>query len=107
MSFFKKYSDKLYLKQWGIGLSKGNLADMIRNKKFDLSFQWLELPGKSVSYADPFIFKTDDGQLNILFASVSSYALDGKISLMVCNDLLDPILEKIVLDTKDHLSYPF
>ena len=62
---------------------------------------------KAISHADPFIFKTDDGRINILFESVSTYSLDGKISLMVCNDLLDPVLEKVVLDTKDHLSYPF
>lgn len=107
MGFIKKYSDKLFLKQWGIGLSRGNLADIIRQKKFDLSFQWLTLEDKSVSYADPFIFKTDDGRINILFESVNSRSLDGKISLMICNELFDPILEKTILDTKDHLSYPF
>src|SRR5258706_2658297 len=107
MSFLKKYSDKLYLKQWGIGLAKGSFSDMIRSRKFDLRFQWLPLEDKSVSYADPFIFKTGDGRINILFENVSTYNLDGKISLLVCNDRLEPIEEKIVLDTKDHLSYPF
>jgi hypothetical protein len=80
---------------------------MIRNKKFDFRFQWLPLDDKAVSYADPFIFKTDDGRVNILFEHVSTYELDGRISLIVCNDRVDPVFEKIVLDTKDHLSYPF
>jgi hypothetical protein len=107
MSFIKKYSDKLYLKQWGIGFMKGNLADIIRHKKTDLSFDWFTLGDKGVSKADPFVFKTDDGRINILFEYVSTYNLDGRISLMVCNDQLEPVMEKIVLDTKDHLSYPY
>ncbi len=107
MGLIKKYSDKLYLKQWGIGFLKTNISDIIRNKRTDLSFEWMTLDDKSVSYADPFIFKTDDGRINILFESVSSYDLNGKISLMVCNDLLDPVMEKVVLDTNSHLSYPY
>jgi hypothetical protein len=106
MGLIKKYSDKLYLKQWGIGFLKGSMADIIRNKKTALRFEWMSLNNKTVSYADPFVFKTDDGRINILFESVSSYILDGKISLMVCNDNLEPVLEKVVLNTSDHLSYP-
>lgn len=106
MGLIKKYSNKLYLKQWGIGFLKANIADIIRNKKTDLSFEWMTLENKTISRADPFIFKTDDGRINILFESVSTYNLDGKISLMVCNDALEPVLEKCVLDTNDHLSYP-
>jgi hypothetical protein len=107
MGLIKKYSDKLYLKQWGIGFLKASIADIIRNKKTDLSFEWMSLEDKTISHADPFIFKTDDGRINILFESVSSYNLNGKISLMVCNDLLNPVLEKVVLDTNAHLSYPY
>jgi hypothetical protein len=106
MGLLKKYSDKLYLKQWGIGFLKGNIADIIRNKQNRLSFEWISLGNKTVSYADPFVFKTDDGRINILFESVSSYTLDGKISLMVCNNKLEPVFEKVVLDTNNHLSYP-
>lgn len=107
MSIIKKYTDKLYLKQWGIGLAKGDIAAMIRARKFDADIQWLPLDDKTVSYADPFIFRDDKGQINILFENVSSYQLNGKISLMVCNDHFEPLLEKTVLDTNDHLSYPF
>jgi hypothetical protein len=107
MSFVKKYTDKLYLKQWGLGFLKGSIADIIRTKKSDLSFEWMSLEDKNISQADPFIFKTDDGRINILFESMSSTNLNGKISLMVCNELMDPVLEKVVLDTNNHLSYPF
>ena len=105
MGLLKKYSDKLYLKQWGIGFLKGSMADIIRNKRTELSFEWMSLNNKTVSYADPFVFKTAGGRINILFENVSSYHLDGKISLMVCNDNFEPVLEKVVLDTNDHLSY--
>jgi hypothetical protein len=67
----------------------------------------MQLDGKTISHADPFIFKTDDGRINIIFESVSTYNLDGKISLIVLNDLLEPVLEKVVLDTNAHLSYPY
>ena len=107
MGLLKKYSDKLYLKQWGIGFLKGSMADIIRDKRTELSFEWMSLNNKNVSYADPFVFKTSDGRINILFENVSSYHLDGKISLMVCNDNFEPVLEKVVLDTNDHLSYPY
>jgi hypothetical protein len=107
MGLFKKYSDKLFLKQWGLGFMKGSIADIIRNKQTDLSFEWMPMDSPGISHADPFIFKTDDGRINILFESVSSYTLDGKISLMVCNNDLDPVWQEVVLDTKDHLSYPF
>ena len=107
MSIIKKYSDKLYLKQWGIGFLKASIADIIRTRRTDLSFEWMSLEDKTISHADPFVFKTDDGRVNILFESVSSYNLNGKISLMVCNDSLTPVMEKVVLNTNAHLSYPF
>ena len=106
MSLIKKYSDKLYLKQWGIGFLKANITDIIRQKKSNLSFEWMSLEDKTVSHADPFVFKSDDGRVNILFESVSSSNLNGKISLMVCDDSLAPVMEKVVLDTNSHLSYP-
>jgi hypothetical protein len=106
MSLIKKYSDKLYLKQWGIGFLKAGIADIIRNKRADLRFEWMSLEDKTISHADPFVFKADDGRINILFESVSSHNLNGKISLMVCSDSLAPVLEKVVLNTNSHLSYP-
>lgn len=107
MRFIKKYSDKLYLKQWGLGFLKADIRNIIRDKKTDLSFQWMPLTDKSVSHADPFIFKSDDGKINILYEKVSTYDLNGNISLMVCNELFQPVMDKVLLDTKSHLSYPY
>ncbi|MEI9912421.1 MAG: hypothetical protein WDO71_23890 [Bacteroidota bacterium] len=49
MGLIKKYSDKLFLKQWGIGFMKGSIADIIRNKKTKLSFEWMTLEDKTIS----------------------------------------------------------
>jgi hypothetical protein len=58
MGLIKKYSNKLYLKQWGIGFLRANMADIIRHKQTELSFEWMSLGDKTISRADPFVFKT-------------------------------------------------
>ncbi|MEO8406773.1 MAG: hypothetical protein ABI480_19320, partial [Chitinophagaceae bacterium] len=83
MSLWKKYSDKLYLKQWSIGFANGDMADIIRHKKTDLSVDWLSPESNKFSYADPFIFQSSNGQINVLYESVGTVGLDGKITLMV------------------------
>ena len=107
MGLFKKYSDKLYLKQWSIGFAKANLDELIRNKQSSLSIEWLSPESNKYSWADPFIFKTDDGQTHILYESVSTYGLDGKITLLTVDNQLKPVSQKLVLETEAHLSYPF
>src|SRR5688572_24858863 len=107
MGLFKKYSDKLYLKQWSIGFAKANLDELIRNKQSSLSIEWLSPESNKYSWADPFIFKADDGQTHILYESVSTYGLDGKITLLTVDNQLKPVSQKLVLETEAHLSYPF
>ena len=107
MSTLKKYSDWLFLKQWGLGFMKADIKEIIRARKNGFTFQWLPIADKNTSYADPFIFKTDDGHLNVLFESVTSFKLDGTISLMVCDGSFNTVTEKTVLNNHAHLSYPF
>ena len=107
MSILKKYSDKLYLKQWGLGFMKGDLKEIIRQRKNGFSFKWLPISDKNISYADPFIFKTSDGKVNVLFENVTSFELDGTISLMVCDESFNPVMEKTILNDRGHLSYPY
>jgi hypothetical protein len=107
MGSLKKYTDKLYLKQWGLGYLKASLADIIREKKSKLSFEWLPLNDTSTSWADPFIFRGPDKKVNILFESVSTVKLDGNISLLTCDDDMNIESEKVILDNGQHLSYPF
>lgn len=107
MSLWKKYSDKLFLKQWSIGFVKGNIEDLIREKKNNLPVQWLSPESNKFSYADPFIFRTDDGQTHVLFESVSTVGLDGKITLMTIDGQCNPVSQHTLLETEAHLSYPF
>ncbi|HEY6503106.1 MAG TPA: hypothetical protein VIZ28_03945, partial [Chitinophagaceae bacterium] len=107
MSTLKKYSDWLFLKQWGIGFMKGDIQEIIRKRKNGFSFQWLQVSDKNTSYADPFIFKSNDGHVNVLYESVTSFELDGTISLMVCDESFRAITEKTILNNRKHLSYPF
>lgn len=107
MSFWKKYSDKLFLKQWSIGFTKDSIKDIIRQKKNDLSIQWLTPESNKFSYADPFLFQADDGQVQVLFESVSTVSLDGKITLMSIDGQCNPVSQKTLLETEAHLSYPF
>lgn len=107
MGSIKKYTDKLYLKQWGLGFLRANLADIIRQKQSRLNFEWLPMKDSSLSWADPFVFKGQDGQVNILFESVSTVKLDGNISLLTCDEQMQPLSEKLLLNNGHHLSYPF
>lgn len=107
MGLLKKYSDKLYLKQWSIGFAKANMEELIRNKRNSLPIQWLSPESNKFSYADPFIFRTEDGQVHVLFESVSTVDLDGKITLMTIDNQLNPVAQKTLLATEAHLSYPF
>jgi hypothetical protein len=107
MGLWKKYSDKLYLKQWSIGFAKATMEELIRNKRNSLPIQWLLPESNKFSYADPFIFRTEDGQVHVLFESVSTVDLDGKITLMTIDKQLNPVSRKTLLETEAHLSYPF
>ncbi len=107
MGSIKKYTDKLYLKQWGLGYLRGNLADIIREKRTSLSFEWLPLPDSKTSWADPFILRSPEGKICVLFESVSTVKLDGNISLLQLDENMNPLSEKVILDNGYHLSYPF
>lgn len=109
MNYLKKYLDKLYLKQWNIGFVKGNMTmeDIIRQKKQNLSFEWMLLDNKYLSHADPFIFKAGDGLTGMLFEDFTTHQYDGKISLAILDKSLKPVFTKVVLEMDNHLSYPY
>ena len=69
---FKKIYHKLFcIMQWNIGISKGDIAQIIREKKFNLSFKWMPLNEAGKSIADPFLFRSKEGQLNIIYEEFS------------------------------------
>ncbi|MES1216421.1 MAG: hypothetical protein ABUT20_12970 [Bacteroidota bacterium] len=107
MNIFRKYYVKFFFKQWGIGVCTGNLEDIIRQKKNVFDFNWIEIKDKFISYADPFILKTDDGNFHLLFETFTSQMQDGKIALQVLDSELKLISEKLLLSESYHVSYPF
>lgn len=95
--------------QWNIGFAKGDIHEIIRNKKNELCFKWLPAKGNSDSIADPFILKTPDGKLNVLYEDFSMIDAEryGKIFLSTLDADFNPVFDKEILDTLTHTSYPF
>jgi len=101
-----KYIDKLFVKQWTIGVSRGNIGEIIRNKTFNLNIEWLPIKSINRFSADPFLFRKN-GSYNIFFEDFTFHDQYGKISVMTIDECFKQADYKILLDTKSHLSYPF
>jgi hypothetical protein len=95
--------------QWNIGFAKGNIEEVFKRKKNNLTFKWFEIDNPGRSIADPFIFKTNDGNINVLYEIFSMVNPEkyGKIELSILDADFVPIFNKEILDTKKHVSYPF
>ena len=98
---------KLYVKQWVIGLLYGDIREMIRTKSFNFKIKWLSVSSYYRFHGDPFLHKNSNGNLDILFEDFSLDENYGNISLMTLDQNLKITDQKILLDTKSHLSYPF
>lgn len=106
-SIYSKYIDKLFYKNWTIGICKGDIKEIIRNKTFDPDITWLFENSYDKYYADPFMIVSNDGKFRILHEEFP-YASDyGVLSLVTLDRDFKPIGYKTLLDTKSHLSYPF
>lgn len=107
MGLLKKVIDKLYLKQWGIGIFKGDIQEIIRNKITDFPIHWIPIPNRNLSYADPFFLDADASRIRILHEEMTSFKMDGVISLMELDGQFQVIGKKRMLKKQSHLSYPF
>lgn len=101
----KKLIDKLFIKQWSIGITNASIEDIIKNNISKKSFTWLPIKDNTRFFADPFVFKNPDGNIEIIFEDYSSYNY-GKISLASLNPQFSTISIKPLLDSGFHLSYP-
>jgi hypothetical protein len=106
MGFMKKYLSKLFFKQWSIGIAEYSIADIIRTKKTDLSFEWLKTDSIMQSFADPFVFISQNGETNIFAEQFTTGELDGKITLIAHNNTQGFSSPKTILQTESHFSYP-
>jgi len=92
--------------QWGIGFCRVNIKDVIRKKQLDGDFTWLAHNEKLQFIADPFIFRNQHNNINLLYEDFS-VERDGFIGLKVLDDQFNLIRQKKVLETGSHLSYPY
>ena len=99
--------NKLYVKQWVLGLVRADIKDIIRTRTFKQDINWLPLNLTDHFYGDPFLLKTDDDNLNILFEDFDFEQNYGNLSLMTLDNNFRQTDQKVLLDTKSHLSYPF
>ncbi|MBZ5855771.1 glucosamine inositolphosphorylceramide transferase family protein [Flavihumibacter profundi] len=107
MNFTEKILDKLYYKQWTIGIGKLSPEEFIREKKTDFHVKWLDLGNSMRFLADPFFAETKDGGLSILVEDFRSEFDYGILSLVnVKPDMKEPVIREI-MNTGSHLSYPF
>jgi hypothetical protein len=95
--------------QWNIGISRGDIKQIIRDKKCNLSFKWLPLNGSGKSIADPFLFRSKEGELNIIYEDFSMVDLNkyGTLEMFTLSEEFNIIAAQKILDTKSHISYPF
>jgi hypothetical protein len=99
----KKLFKKLfYFEQWNIGILNFDISKIFSE---DLKITWLESPRKYEFNADPFAFEID-GKKFIIYEKYSLFCKRGRIFLaeFTGNKIYH---QKLLLDNKKHLSYPF
>ena len=105
-AIMRKYLPKLFIQQWIVGVSRANMADIIRKKAFTADIDWIPAENAAMLYADPFLYRSNDG-IAILFEDCSMHDNDGKISVIKTGEGMNRAHHKVVLDTRSQLSYPF
>lgn len=106
MRLFNALIDKLYIKQWNIGLVRANIKDIIEKGQGDLKYHWLPAEKDTRFFADPFIFKNPDGNINVIYEDYTYSDQYGKISMTMVDKDFKPLMSRELLDTQSHLSYP-
>jgi hypothetical protein len=107
MSSKTEILNKLYVKQWVIGLVKADISEVIRTKTFRQNINWLEPGSPDHFYGDPFLLNVSKGELTILYEDFSFDDNYGNISMMILDKDMKEKGKKVLLDTGSHLSYPF
>jgi hypothetical protein len=100
-------NNRLFLKQWIIGIIQGDIADIIRNKNFSCDINWQPAEASNRVFADPFFISKEKDQYSLFIEDYTTDDHYGKIALINIGKNLKITNHRIVLDTKSHLSYPF
>lgn len=104
---YSRYIDKLFYKNWTIGICQGDIKQILRSRKFDPDITWLFANSYEKYYADPFIMISGNGEFKILHEEFPYQTDYGVLSLVTLDKNFRPVDYKNLLDTKSHLSYPF
>lgn len=104
---YSKYIDKLFYKNWTIGICRADIKDIIRKKSFDPDITWLFKNSYDKYYADPFIMKPVNDKIKVLHEEFPYDTDYGVISLVTLDKDFKQIGYKTLLDTGSHISYPF
>lgn len=107
MNIIQRILDKTYIKQWDIGLGKGDFEKILKKGLKNIAFTWIHPIGKTQVFADPFIISTDEKNIKILFENLDLRDGCGKISIATMDRLYNIEHIKPLLNTGKHLSYPF
>lgn len=109
MHLLSKLYFKLCVMEWGIGVARIDIKNIIREKKNNLEVSWLPMSSKTRSVADPFIFTAPGGAINILYEdfSMTDDSKYGTLRLVKLNEQLNIISDKEIMNVQSHLSYPF
>ncbi len=106
MNISRKTKNKLHIKQWNIGIAKGNFSDFLKNEKPRLKYKWICPKKKTRLFADPFIFNDKEGHYKIIYEDMCLIEGYGKLSVTTIDENLNIISSKLVLNTGKHISYP-
>jgi hypothetical protein len=98
--------EKLFVKQWTIGIAKGSVSNILNNELKELEFHWLDIKNPAEFVADPFVLTLPNGEIHV-FAEQLNQSSYGKLVLYRYNNNLELLEEKMILNTGLHLSYPF
>ena len=107
MNLLKTIEDKFYIKQWDIGLCKGNAEQLLKEGLNNLSFTWIQPASKTEVYADPFILPSEGEKFKIVFEQLDLRDGCGYISMATIENNYNNVQIKTLLHTGNHLSYPF
>jgi hypothetical protein len=105
LALIRILSSKFYTKYWNIYLAHINSADLVLNDFENIKFTTVLIKVSNRFFADPFVFKNNDGSLNVICEDYS-YFKYGKISMSTFDQNFKLIASKELLDIGSHLSYP-
>lgn len=106
LKLLKKITDKAYIKQWNVGLTRMDFDELQRNGHLTEPLSWLPLNDPLRFYADPFIYTDKEGFIHVFYEDFHYGEQYGKISVAKLDKDFQPLSKQFLLDTGSHLSYP-